>query len=128
MKLLLDTNVFIWASREPIILSPSARAALSDPLNERFVSMVSMWEMQIKHSLGKFPLPDKIDAIGKLWLQPLAAQLLSIELKHIGRLYDLPPAHRDPFDRIIIAQALTEGMTIVSTDTVFRSYGVNVIW
>ncbi|MGV3614101.1 MAG: type II toxin-antitoxin system VapC family toxin [Fimbriimonas sp.] len=128
MKLLLDTNVFLWASREPHLLTPTAREILIDPYHERYVSMASLWEMQIKHALGKLPLPGKVDEIASAWMRPLAAKLLPIEPRHLGKLYDLPPHHRDPFDRLLIAQAISEGMEIVSADTALKAYAVSVVW
>jgi PIN domain nuclease of toxin-antitoxin system len=128
VKLLLDTNVFLWASREPDLLSSRCRSVLSDPLNERYVSIASIWEMQIKHGLGKLPLPANADEVAAAWIAPLAAQILPLELRHLGKLYDLPPVHRDPFDRILLAQALCENMTIVSADTAFNLYSPPVVW
>jgi len=84
--------------------------------------------MQIKHSIGKLPLPGNVDQVCKAWLLPLAAETLAIELGHIGKSYDLPYAHRDPFDRILIAQALAEGMTMITPDLTFTSYKIPVIW
>ncbi len=84
--------------------------------------------MQIKHALGKLNLPGKADQVGKSWMRPLAARVLPIEFNHLGKLYDLPHAHRDPFDRILIAQALSEDMAIVSADSAFHQYAVPVFW
>lgn len=128
MKLLLDTNVFIWASREPLLLTAKSRNVLTDPYNQRFVSVASIWEMQIKHGLGKLPLPSNVDQLAQIWMRPLGAQALSIELRHLGKLYELPPAHRDPFDRILIAQAMSEDMAIVTPNPMFHLYGIPVIW
>lgn len=128
MKLLLDTNVFIWASREPELLSAAAAHAIADPYNERFVSLASLWEMQIKHALGKLALPGPLPELAELWMQPLAARLLPVEPEHIGRLYALQPHHRDPFDRMLIAQALAKDMHVVTPDPAFGSYGIRLIW
>jgi PIN domain nuclease of toxin-antitoxin system len=128
LKLLLDTNVFIWASCEPELLTAKVRSVLTDPYHDRYVSVASIWEMQIKHALGKLPLPGKADETSQAWMRPLVARLLPIELRHLGKLYDLLPAHRDPFDRILVAQALDEGMEIVSPDPLFHLYNVPIIW
>ena len=84
--------------------------------------------MQIKHALGKLPLPGQADQLGATWMKPLGAELLPIELRHLGKLYDLKPVHRDLFDRILIAQALNDGMTLVTADLSFKAYDVSVIW
>jgi len=128
LKLLLDTNVFIWASVEPVRLTASAKEAILEPGNERFVSLASLWEMQIKHGLGKLPLAGQVELVGRAWCHALAAEILTVELSHLAGLYRLPPLHKDPFDRMIIAQALVEGMELVSADEVFRSYPVPVVW
>jgi len=128
LKLLLDTNAFIWASREPNRLTAKARRAVSDPYNERFVSIASLWEMQIKHGLGKLSLPANIDDLARSWIRPLAAQILPVQLRHLGRLYRLAPAHRDPFDRILVAQAIDEDMSIVTADEAFNLYSAPVVW
>ena len=128
MKLLLDTNIFIWASREPELLSPKVRSYLLDPYNERFVSIVSLWEMQIKHGLGKLDLPDKVDLIAQTWMRPLSAEILNIEPRHLGKLYDLADHHRDPFDRLLIAQALSDNLTLLSADSALKAYPAMVEW
>jgi PIN domain nuclease of toxin-antitoxin system len=128
MKLLLDTNVFIWASSEPELLTSQARTALIDPYNERFVSLTSIWEMQIEHALGKLALSAPAHHVAEAWMKPLAARLLPIELRHVGQLYELPRNHRDPFDRMLIAQALVEDMHVVTPDSTFGSYAVPLIW
>ena len=128
MKLLLDTNVFIWASVDPERLSPRAVREISSPYNQRYVSIASFWEMQIKQDLGKLPLPGRIDEYGPEWIRKLVAEILPIELPHIGRLADLPPYHRDPFDRIILAQAKFEHLEVVSADASFTLYTDEIIW
>jgi PIN domain nuclease of toxin-antitoxin system len=128
VRVLLDTNTFIWASREPDLLTEPARAAIRDPLNERFVSIASLWEMEIKRSLGKLPLPAAIDTVAGSWAHALSARFLSIELSHVAGLGRLASVHKDPFDRMIAAQALTERMAVVSSDGVFTSYDVDTIW
>ena len=128
MKLLLDTNVFYWATCWLDRLSSIASSTLLDPGHERFVSMASLWEIQIKHGIGKLPLLKNIDQVGHKWMRALAAQALPIELRHLGKLYELPNIHRDPFDRILVAQAMSEDMTVISADKAFHLYDVPVIW
>jgi len=84
--------------------------------------------MQIKHALGKLPLPAGVHEIAGPWLHALAASLLPIEVVHLGAVYALPNHHRDPFDRILVAQALTEGMHLVSGDTALSAYGISRLW
>ena len=84
--------------------------------------------MQVKHALGKLKLPGNADQVGQAWMRPLAAQSIPIELRHVAKLYELPHLHRDPFDRMLIAQALSEDMAIVSADAAFRQYAVSIVW
>ncbi len=128
MKLLLDTNVFLWVSREPKLLSPRVTELLQDPFNERYVSVATVWEMQIKHSLGKLPLPGKADLVAQAWMRPLVAKSLPIDMRHLRTLYELPFNHRDPFDRMLLAQAMSDDMMILSADEVLGQYSVPVIW
>ncbi len=107
----------------PSELSAAARRAIDDPQNDRFVSVASLWEATIKLSTGKLDLPDNymdgVDDIG--------ATLLSIDKSHLSRILSLPFHHRDPFDRMLIAQAMEEGLTIVTRDRVFKEYDVPLL-
>ena len=127
MRFLLDTHIFLWLNNEPAKLSPALHLICDDPANELFISLVSLWEIQIKQQLGKlkFDVP---------WQQMLEIQqkdnglvLLPIKLQHIATLEDLPLIHRDPFDRLLIAQAIQEEMTILSADTIFCNYPITLI-
>jgi PIN domain nuclease of toxin-antitoxin system len=127
VKLLLDTHVFLWLNAEPEMLSITARVACEDPGNSLYLSLASIWEIQIKQQLGKLRLDSP-------WQQMISTQrqennlvLLSIELPHIETLENLPSAHRDPFDRLIIAQALHEEMTVISADSIFNHYPIPII-
>ena len=122
MKLLIDSNALIWAVGRPIELSHAARQALQDS-NDRFVSIASMWEIAIKVSLGKLSLPDDLAAA----LNTIAAAALPITPAHINRLQRLPFHHRDPFDRMLVAQAMEEGLTVVTRDRRIGAYGVPVL-
>jgi PIN domain nuclease of toxin-antitoxin system len=128
LKFLLDTSVFIWASLEPNRLSARTQQVLKSSYDDRFVSVVTLWEMQIKHSLRKLPLPSSVDKIAGAWMQALGADLLPIEIHHLGHLYGLSNTHKDPFDRMLIAQALSEGMQIVSPDKMLQAYNVPIVW
>lgn len=126
--LLLDTSTFIWANAASVKLSRKASLALARPDAKLYVSLVSVWEMQIKHAMGKLSLVGTADETARRYLTVLEAEFLPIKLAHFAALYKLSPVHRDPFDRLLAAQAIEEGMSIVSPDRVFRQYPVPVIW
>jgi PIN domain nuclease of toxin-antitoxin system len=123
-RLLVDTHALLWWLADDPSLSPAARDAIADPNNEPLVSAASVWEIAIKRSLGKLTapddLPDTIADEGFAWL-PISAQ-------HAWTVRDLPIHHADPFDRVLVAQAMVEGVPIVTTDTRFAEYGVDVRW
>lgn len=123
MRLLIDSNAFIWMVSQPRELSALSREVLADPANERFLSIVSIWEIAIKLSLGKLALPGTLQAA----VDGMGAEMVPITLAHIGRIQILPFHHRDPFDRMMIAQALEEGLTVVTRDRHFQNYGVPVL-
>ncbi len=128
VSLLLDTHAFLWWDNGSANLSPRVLALCHDPAVTLFLSLVSLWEIQIKSGLGKLslrlPLRDLVaDHQGKNGLR-----LLPVSLDHLLALDALPPAHKDPFDRLLIAQAQVEGITLVSADHVFASYPVSLIW
>jgi PIN domain nuclease of toxin-antitoxin system len=128
MKLLLDTHTFIWWDSEPRRLSERAAAALMDPANELWVSVTSVWEMQIKHQLGKLMLRMALADILGHQRTTNGIQLLPIVEDHVFGLDALPPAHKDPFDRLLVAQANAEQASLVSADPVFAAYPVRVVW
>ena len=123
MKLLLDANAFIWAYARPTELSPAARRALNDVANDRLVSIASLWEIAIKMSIGRLAFSENLAQA----LDDIAATSLPITLIHVARVRNLPFHHRDPFDRMMIAQAMEEGMTIVTRDRRVAAYGVPVL-
>jgi PIN domain nuclease of toxin-antitoxin system len=124
MRLLLDTNVVLAAIVAPKKLRPAARAALADPENELYVSAAAVWEIVMKHALGKLPMPR--DPAGSIpaWFVALGFRDLPILRSHVLAVARLPSLHRDPFDRIMIAQALVEGLTISTRDPIVRKYPV----
>ncbi len=126
MRLLLDTHVFIWWDSDPDRLTDSTLSRLRDPDNTLLLSLVSVWEIQIKQSLGKLslnrPLPELIESQRKT----NGIEILPIELSHIYALGSLPGHHRDPFDRLLIAQAIAESIPIVTVDPVFARYPIKV--
>lgn len=128
MNLLLDTHVFIWMDSDAERLSDTASALLQDEDNHLYLSLASVWEMQIKHQLGKLTFEKPLAEIIQDQIAQNGIQLLPITLPHILGLSDLPHHHRDPFDRLIISQALLEDYTLISHDEQFEKYEVNLIW
>jgi PIN domain nuclease of toxin-antitoxin system len=127
VKLLLDTHVVLWAATEPDRLARDARSAIEDGANEVFLSVVSAWEIAIKQSLGKLDLPQPAE----VWL-PAVVRRTGLDIADLGlasalRVRALPWHHRDPFDRLLVAQALETGFTIVTHDREFAAYGVSVM-
>lgn len=128
MKLLLDTHIFLWANSEAERLSLTVKSLLSSGEHELYLSMASPWEIQIKHQLGKLVLAKPIAELVNINRLENNTQLLPIELAHISYLAQLPQHHKDPFDRIIIAQAIIEDLAVVTVDKSFADYPVQVIW
>ncbi len=127
MKILLDTHAFIWSFSNTKLLSKAAVAALSDPNNSFYISVVTVWEMQIKTALGKTDLDDSVRNI-IAEQSSNGFQFLDVNLDHALNVENLPPHHKDPFDRLIISQAMIENMTIITTDEHFPEYNVNLLW
>jgi PIN domain nuclease of toxin-antitoxin system len=127
-KLLLDTRVFLWWVNNSSDLSIAARHAISDSNNDCFLSIASCWEMAIKASLGKLKLPNPIERFVSEQLRVNDFKLLAIDIRHVAKTEKLPFYHRDPFDRLLIAQALAEKLTIVAEDKSFKKYGVKILW
>ena len=128
MKLLLDTHALLWAMDAPERLSRHAREVLTDSENQVSVSSVSLWEIAIKVSVGRLALaPDWAELIESARLA-LRARWLLLNPRHCHEVAALPWHHRDPFDRMLIAQAATEGMILVSCDENVRKYEVDVLW
>ena len=123
MKLLLDTHVLLWWLDEPTLLSAAARAAIQDPANSVAVSAAVVWEIAIKRGLGKLIAPPDLKAA----IADCGFQLLPITAEHALRTEGLEWHHRDPFDRMLVAQALIENGVVVSRDPVLIQYGVPLI-
>lgn len=128
MRLLLDTHTFLWWVGDAPELSAKAKKTIAQPRNECFVSLASCWELAIKVSLGKLKISGTLERFIPEQLTANGFRELAIEVRHAARVARLPFHHRDPFDRLLAAQALEEGLTIVSADSVFRRYGVRRIW
>jgi PIN domain nuclease of toxin-antitoxin system len=124
---ILDTHAFIWSDADPSKLTPTAAAFIRHPANRVLVSVVSLWEIVIKSQLGKLSLNSPLAKI-VADQQANGIEVLPVELAHVLRLESLPNVHKDPFDRLLIAQAMHEGAAIVSADAVLAGYPVNVIW
>ena len=127
MRVLFDTHILIWLVEGDKNLSAVARSAIEDENNSLYLSIVSLWEITIKLSLGKLDLQLSVDEMVESFLIPGGIEILQIETSHLSILRDLPLHHRDPFDRLIIAQAKSEQMTLISADGMFDQYGVNLL-
>lgn len=128
MKLLLDTHALIWFAENDAKLSAGARKALSDEAGQLFCSVASIWEMAIKVSLGKLKLGARLDSTFHRRLEDNGFTVLPIEYAHATQVLNLPWHHRDPFDRLLAAQALVEELSIVSHDKQLEAYGIKRIW
>ena len=128
MNLILDTHVFIWWADEPERLSANALLALEDKNNRLFFSLIGIWEIQIKTQLGKMklslPLKDLIDSQEKA----NGLEILPITREHIFAVDILPFHHKDPFDRLLVAQGIVEKVTIVTADPKLSDYSVSLLW
>ncbi|MGB3693405.1 MAG: type II toxin-antitoxin system VapC family toxin [Spirulinaceae cyanobacterium] len=128
MKLLLDTQCWLWWFTQPEKLADNVIEQIADETNEVWFSVASVWEMAIKVSIGKLPLPEPIDDYVSTRMRTLGARSLEITANHALRVAALPLHHRDPFDRMLIAQAQLEDMTLVSADSTFNLYQVSLLW
>lgn len=128
MKYLLDTHALIWLDNEPNRLSNTVSELCADKNNELLFSIASVWEMQIKLKLGKLNLPLPLTEMIMGQQKTNGIKLLSVELSHVVELGTLPDYHKDPFDRMLIAQARIESTILVSDDTQIAKYPISVIW
>ena len=128
MRLLLDTHTFIWFVTDSPRISVTAKTLIEDEYNEKLLSIASIWEMAIKHSIGKlaFELPFMNFLTSQM--QQNSMGLLNIQVEHFNIVANLPLHHRDPFDRLIIAQAMVEQIPIVGIDKAFDSYLIERLW
>jgi PIN domain nuclease of toxin-antitoxin system len=128
MRLLLDTHAFLWFILDDPRLSLTARNLIGDAANEVEVSPASYWEIAIKIKLGKYALPQPYQQFVETQIEVNDFRILPIEPKHTALLTTMPLHHRDPFDRLIVAQAITEGTPIVGVDPELDAYGVKRLW
>ncbi len=125
MRVLIDTQIFLWFYLEPHRIRQNARTFLEDTFNnEIFVSYVTAWEIAIKYGIGKLKIPD----VPEIWVPDRIRRAgflqLPIEMQHALRVHNLPPIHKDPFDRLLISQANAENLTIITEDPSFAKYQV----
>jgi PIN domain nuclease of toxin-antitoxin system len=128
MRLLLDTHVFIWWDSEPAKLSPRVLALCQDRGNTLLLSVASAWEIQVKMQLGKLKLHVPLSHLIQGQQETNALEILPITLDHVLALDGLPTHHKDPFDRLLLAQSTVEDLILVSKDSEFTNYPVKVIW
>jgi PIN domain nuclease of toxin-antitoxin system len=125
---LLDTHTLFWAADDPSKLSDTARIALQDPNNDRLLSAATIWELAIKLGQGKITLSKLYRQWMETAITDLKLSILPVTVEYAERLSVLPPHHKDPFDRLMIAQALVDGIAVVGVDAAFDAYGVTRIW
>lgn len=128
MNYLLDTHALLWWMAGDSKLSANVRTTLTQASGAVFVSVASLWEMALKIRLGKLKMPDPFDAYILRQIQINRMEVLPIHAPHVFETLNLPPHHRDPFDRILVAQARKEDLTLISQDKALHAYDVNVYW
>ena len=128
MKVLLDTHTFLWWIADSPRLSARAREVIRDSNNELFFSAASGWEIAIKAQLGRLQLPDNLEQFIVDQLSLNTILVLPIQLRHALHVYTLPQHHRDPFDRMLVAQSQVENLPILTTDPQIAQYEVKTIW
>lgn len=128
MRVLLDTHTLLWFLAGDRRLNRHAHGLITNPANDVLLGVGSLWEIVIKASLGKLPLPEPFEELIPAQLEAERIAVLPIELRHLAALRRLPFHHRGPFDRLIIAQATAEGVPVISRDAVFEQYQIDVLW
>jgi PIN domain nuclease of toxin-antitoxin system len=128
MSLLLDTHTLLWFLREPELLPGKVTEAIESAGKQAFVSMATLWEIAIKVSINKLSLPGEFEDLFPYSVEASGLSLLPIEPRHLAAVRRLVFHHRDPFDRLLIAQAQVEHLTLVALDPHFAAYGVALLW
>lgn len=128
MNLLLDTHTFLWFIIGSSNITANARALIEAEANAKFFSIVSLWEIAIKVSIGKLTLSAPFEELFPKQLNNNGIELLNIKVEHTAKVTTLPYHHRDPFDRLLIAQTMVEQMHIVSADPFFDAYSITRLW
>jgi PIN domain nuclease of toxin-antitoxin system len=124
VRFLIDSHAFLWWAEASPDLGTAARNAIADPANEVLISIAALWELSIKQSSGKLTLPADLETM----VTSQSFSVLSVTFVHLRHIGTLPRVHRDPFDRMMIAQALAEGIPIATRDRIFAAYGVQTVW
>ena len=128
MRLLLDTCTFLWIVGGATELSSRAREAFADPANDALLSAASAWEIAVKHRLGRLPLPEPPDVFVPAQRAAHGIEPLAIDEEAALHVAKLPDLHRDPFDRLLVAQALVGGLVLLTPDDPIREYPVRTLW
>lgn len=128
MKCLLDTCTFLWVISDSKELSSRARAVFADPANEIVLSVVSVWELSVKHALGKLPLPGAIDRFLVEQRERHGIAALPLDERAVLHLHKLPALHRDPFDRMLICQAIEHDCVLLTPDPLITQYPIRTLW
>jgi PIN domain nuclease of toxin-antitoxin system len=128
MNILLDSHAFLWFVADDLKLSIDARTAIEDSTNRKWISIASLWEITIKVSIGKLNLADPVSEFLSREILCNKFSTLNVTMDHLAKLSVLPFNHRDPFDRLIVSQALLESFPVVSTDASLDAYGIDRIW
>ena len=128
MKLLLDTCTFLWWTENSPRLPKGVRSAVSDPADEVYVSTASIWEISVKHHVGRLPLPQPPERFCHEQRERHGFLSLPIDEASVLQLHRLPPLHKDPFDRILVCQAIEHGMTLLTPDRLIAQYSVRISW
>ena len=128
MKLLLDTHAFLWLRSNPHKVPATVLTAYGNPENRIYLSLVSVWEMQIKHQTGKLQLDLPLEELIRKQCDENMLEILPITMNHIFRLESLPSYHKDPFDRLLIVQTQAEKLSLVSADGIMSQYDVKLFW
>ena len=128
MRLLLDTCTFLWWIENSSRLPKSVRSAVSDPAHEVYLSAASIWEISVKHHLGRLPLPQPSEVFLPKQRESHGFLSLPIDEASVLQLHRLPPLHKDPFDRILVCQAIEHGMVLLTPDRLVAQYPVRISW
>ncbi len=128
MRLLLDTCTFLWIVSDAPELTYNVRTIFHDPDNEIYLSVVSAWEILVKHALGKLPLPSEPESFIREQREQHGINTLSLDESSVFHLSELPGIHRDPFDRMLVCQATRHDLVILTPDPMINQYPVRVVW
>jgi PIN domain nuclease of toxin-antitoxin system len=128
LRVLLDTCTFLWLVSGASELSETARRTFRDTGNEVFLSAVSVWEIAVKHALGRLPLPEEPAALVPHWRSAHGIEPLAVDETAVLHLTGIPPLHRDPFDRMLVCQAIAGGLVILTPDREVAAYPIRTLW